>query len=129
MYTISSVLQNISRGCMIHNLNEDYLSYRIVYFVNENGKGTKYYVNTSYSELREVLENIIRDHLSLSNSVVIAQTTILKNGKCVRLQSRPYTFCLDGYFQQLVGNDSVEEEKGYEKRRYGLYTKIRKSRN
>lgn len=112
MYTIMNVLQDISRGCMVHNLNEDCFSYRIIYFVNENGIGTKHYVDTSYRELRKVLENIIRDHLSLINSVAIAQTTIKRNGKCVRLQNRSYTFSLDGYLQQIVGEKSKEYKTG-----------------
>lgn len=109
MYTISDVLRDIDRGCMVYNMVEDKFSYRIVYFTNErNGKSTKYYSDTAYDDLRETLENIIRNNLSLTNSVVVAQTTALKNGKCVFLQSRPYSFSLDGYFQKIC--DAKEKE-------------------
>lgn len=31
MFTISDILQDISRGCAVYNLNEDCFSYRIVF--------------------------------------------------------------------------------------------------
>ncbi|MDE6607018.1 MAG: hypothetical protein K2K54_04580 [Lachnospiraceae bacterium] len=103
MFTISNILEDIDRGCAANNMVENMFSYRIVYFVNENGKGEKYYIDTLYSGLRKSLENIIRSNLSLTNSVVIAETTALKNGKSVGLQSRSYSFSLDGYFRQING--------------------------
>jgi hypothetical protein len=53
--------------------------------------------------LRRSLENIIRNNLSVTNNLVIAETTVLKNGKSVCLQSRSYSFSLDGYFKQING--------------------------
>lgn len=103
MYTISNILADIDRGCAANNMVEDCFSYRIIFFVNENRKGSKQYVDTSYSGLRKALESIIRNHLSMTNSVVIAETTVLKNGKSVCLQSRSYSFSLDGYFKQISG--------------------------
>lgn len=49
------------------------------------------------------LESIIRENLSLTNCVVIADTTALKHGKCVFLQKRSYSFSSDGSFRQLSG--------------------------
>ena len=103
MYTISDIIRDIDRGCMANNMVEDRFSYRIVYFVNEGNNGSKYYIDTTYNGLRKALENIIRSNLSLINRVVIAETTVLKNGKSVCLQSRSYSFCLDGYFKQISG--------------------------
>ncbi|GFI50510.1 hypothetical protein IMSAGC020_01718 [Lachnospiraceae bacterium] len=109
MYTISDVLRDIDRGCMVYNMVEDKFSYRIVYFVNErNGESTKHYLDTTYNDLWKTLKTIIRNNLSLANSVVVAQTTALKNGKYVCLQSRPYSFSLDGYFQKIC--DAKEKE-------------------
>ena len=78
-------------------------SYRIIFFVNEGNIGSKHYINTSYDGLRRSLESIIRNRLSLTNSIVIAETTALKNGKCVCLQSRAYSFNLDEYFRKISG--------------------------
>lgn len=103
MFTISNILEDIDRGCAANNMVENMFLYRIVFFVNENGKGEKYYIDTPYSGLRKSLENIIRNHLSLTNSIVIAETTALKNGKCVCLQSRSYSFSLDEYFRKISG--------------------------
>lgn len=103
MYTISNILADIDQGCVANNMVEDRFSYRIIFFVNEGNKGSKYYIDTPYSSLRKSLESIIRKHLSLTNNVVIAETTVLKNGKCVCLQSRSYSFSLDGYFKQISG--------------------------
>lgn len=103
MYTISNIIEDIDRGCLAHNMVEDCFSYRIIFFVNENGKGTKHYTDTLYSGLRKSLEGIIRNHLSLTNSVVIAETTALKYGECVCLQSRSYVFNLDEYFKRVSG--------------------------
>lgn len=103
MYTISDIISDINRGCMANNMVEDRFSYRIVFFVNEGNNSAKYYLDTAYNGLRKSLENIIRENLSLTNCVVIAETTALKYGKCVCLQKRSYPFSLDGYFRQLSG--------------------------
>lgn len=103
MHTVSEIVADISRGCTANNLNEDRFQYRIIFFVNEGDKGSKHYTDTTYSGLHEALENIIRENLSLTNSIVIAETTVLKNGKCVRLQSRSYSFSLEEYFRQIKG--------------------------
>lgn len=103
MYTVSDIITDINRRCAANNMVEDRFSYRIVFFVNEGNKGSKHYLDTVYSGLRKSLESIIRNHLSVTNTVVIAETTALKNGKCVCLQSRSYSFSLDGYFKQISG--------------------------
>ena len=46
MFTISDILQDIDRGCLSNNMVEDRFSYRIVFFVNESGKGTKHYIDS-----------------------------------------------------------------------------------
>ena len=48
MYTISNIIADIDRGCLSNNMVEDRFSYRIVFFVNENGKGTKHYIDATY---------------------------------------------------------------------------------
>ena len=103
MYTVSDIVQDISRGCVAHNMQEDRFSYRIIFFVNEDGSSSKHYIDTPYDVLRRSLENIIRGYLSVTNNLVIAETTVLKNGKSVCLQSRSYSFSLDGYFKQING--------------------------
>jgi hypothetical protein len=111
MFTISDILADIDRGCAVNNMVEDRFSYRIVFFVNEGNKGSKYYIDTAYGNLRKSLEGIIRDNLSLTNSVVIAETTVLKNGKCVYLQSRSYSFSLEGYFRQIIKGDCKDRNR------------------
>ena len=103
MYTISNIIADINRGCLSNNMVEDRFSYRIVFFVNENGKGIKHYIDTSYDGLRKSLESIIREYLSVTNNIVVAETTALKNGKCVSLLSRSYAFSLEEYFHQIYG--------------------------
>lgn len=103
MFTISDIMADISRGCARNNLNENAFSYRIIYYTNERGVGTKHYENCSYDDLRKTLEAIVKNNLSLTNTLVIAQTTILLNGHCVCLQSRSYGFSLEEYFKQLTG--------------------------
>ena len=110
MYTISSIVEDISRGCIANNLNEEYFSYRIIFFVNENGTGIKHYIDASYDDLRKALENIIRGHLSVTNNIVIAQITTLKSGKCVSLLSRSYAFSLEEYFHQIYGRCKSDSE-------------------
>lgn len=119
MYTVSDIISDINRGCLANNMVEDRFSYRIVFFVNEGKQSAKYYMDTSYNGLRKALESIIRENLSLTNCVVIAETTVLKHGKCVFLQKRSYPFSLDGYFRQLNGEcrDSGRNEAA----RYGRY--------
>ena len=108
MYTISDIIADINRGCIANNMVEDMFRYRIIFFVNEGDHSSKYYIDTPYDGLRRSLENIIRSNLSVTNNLVIAETTVLKNGKSVCLQSRSYSFSLDGYFRQISG--------GYQKR-------------
>ena len=103
MYTVSDILTDINRGCTAHNMVEDRFRYRIIYFVNEGNNSSKYHIDTAYNGLRKSLENIIRSNLSVTNSVVITETTALKNGKCVCLQSKSYSFNLDEYFRKISG--------------------------
>lgn len=103
MYTISDIIADINRGCIANNMVEDMFRYRIIFFVNEGDHSSKYYIDTPYNGLRRSLENIIRSNLSVTNNLVIAETTVLKNGKSVCLQSKSYPFSLDGYFQQING--------------------------
>lgn len=119
MYTVSDIITDINRGCMANNMVEDRFRYRIIYFVNEGSNGSKYYIDTAYNGLRKALENIIRKNLSLTNSVIIAETTVLKGGKCVCLQKRSYSFSLDGYFRQLSGECRDSGRNGTI--RYGRY--------
>lgn len=121
MYTISDIIADIHRGCTANNMLEDCFSYRIIFFVNEGDKGTKHYMDTMYSGLRKSLENIVREHLSLTNSLVIAQTTVLKNGKCVCLQSRSYAFSLGEYFKKVSGENRCRSEQPL----YGKYAVAR----
>lgn len=119
MYTVSDIIADINRGCLANNMVEDRFSYRIVFFVNEGNSSSKYYLDTSYNGLRKALESIIRENLSLTNCVVIAETTALKHGRCVFLQKRSYSFSLDGYFKQLSGECRDSGRNG--NARYGRY--------
>ena len=119
MYTISDIIADINRGCMVNNIVEDCFSYRIIFFVNEGNKGSKHYIDTGYEGLRDALENIIRGHLSLTNSVVVAQTTVLKNGKCVCLQSRSFAFSLEEYFERI--NGGCRRDSRYRNMMYNRY--------
>jgi hypothetical protein len=112
MYTVSDIVADIGRGCIANNLNEDMFRYRIIFFVNETEKGSKHYVDAPYGGLRKALEDIIRDHLSLTNNIVIAETTVLKDGKSVCLQSRSYPFSLMGYFERISGEGREGSSKG-----------------
>lgn len=118
MYTISDVITDINRGCMCNNMVEDKFLYRIIFFVNERNKSSKHYIDTTYGNLRKSLEGIIRNHLSMTNNIVIAQTTILKNERCVYLQSKSYSFSLEEYFKRINGeyrdkgrNESIRYSK------------------
>mgnify|MGYP006906629158 CR=1 FL=1 len=103
MFTITDIVSDIERHCAVNNLNEDSFSYRIVFYTNEDGIRTKHYIDSAYDDLRKNLESIIRNNLSLTNIVMVAQTTVLKNGRCIFLQSRPYGFNLNEYFRQIYG--------------------------
>ena len=122
MYTVSDILEDIDRGCMAHNMVENMFSYRIIFYVNEGNKGTKHYADSRYADLRATLENIVRNNLSLTNNLVVAETTVLKNGRCVCLQSKSYSFSLEQYFKQISG-----DYKGYrsENIMYGRYAAMR----
>lgn len=112
MFTISDIITDINRGCAVNNMVEDCFSYRIIFFVNEGNRSSKYYSDTSYDGLRKSLENFIREHLSLTNRVVVAQTTVLKNGKCVCLQSRSFAFSLEEYFERINGECGADSRHG-----------------
>lgn len=103
MYTISDILTDINRGITANNMTEDCFSYRVVFFVRDGNGSSKHYADTMYGSLRETLENIVKENLSLTNSVVIAAVTVRKDGRSVCLQSRSYGFSLDGYFRQING--------------------------
>lgn len=120
MYTVSDILEDVDRGCAAHNMIETCFSYRIVYYINENGAGRKCYVDTTYENLRQSLKNIIRGNLSTTNSIVISVITVWKNGESVSLLNRAYGFSLDGYFRQINGEDRNGNNNGYG--RYGRYT-------
>lgn len=119
MYTVSDIVADINRGCTANNMVENKFSYRIVFLVKDGNKVSKQYINTRYYNLRRSLENIIRDHLSLTNSVVIAETTALKNGKCICLQSKSYSFSLEEYFKRISGERKVSNRN--ETIMYGRY--------
>ena len=118
MYTVSDILADIDRGCMANNMIEDMFSYRIIYFVNEGNKGTKHYIDSQYADLRKSLGSIVRNNLSLTNNLVIAETTVLKNGKCVCLQSKSYAFSLEGYFKQISGEYKGNRSENIMRGRY-----------
>lgn len=113
MYTVSDIIADIERGCTAHNMVEDRFRYRIIFFVNEGDSGSKYYLDTTYDGLRKSLENIIRSHLSVTNTIVVAETTVQKDGECVCLQSRSYSFNLDGYFKQISGECRGRRNNGH----------------
>lgn len=117
MYTVSSIVEDVDRGILANNMIENYFSYRIVYFVNENGKGTKFCVDTSYVGLRTVLENIIRENLSTTNNIVLAAITTRRNGKIVSLLSRSYPFSLSEYFQKICESKEKDNINSYYTRR------------
>lgn len=102
MFTITNIMEDISRHCAIHNMVENAFTYRIAYYVNEKNMRKKYYLDSSFENLRQTLEKVVRSSLSLTNNIVISNVTVKKNGKCVYLLSRPYKFCLDGYFRWIT---------------------------
>lgn len=122
MFTVSNILVDVDCGILANNMVETCFSYRIVYFVNENGIGRKMYVNTSYENLRRSLENIIRGNLTTTNTVVISAVTTLKDGKCVSLLSRAYGFNLSEYFRKICAEkekDNINSNYGRRKVQWG----------
>ena len=79
----------------------------------EKQKEKKYYLDSSYRDLRKSLESIIRGNLTLTNNVVIAETTVLKRGKCTCLQSRSYSFNLEEYFKRIKGECNSNRNNQY----------------
>lgn len=112
MVTISNILEDIDRGCAANNMIEDKFSYRVVFFVRDSNRSSKHYMDTAYDGLRETLESIVKDYLSLTNSVVIAAVTVRKDGQSICLQSRSYGFSLDEYFRQIGGKCSRDSRRG-----------------
>ena len=93
MYTISDILMDIDRGCL----------------------AKKFYIDSLYRDLRKSLESIIRGNLTLTNNIVIAETTVLKRGKCTCLLSKPYSFSLEEYFKRI--------KEDYSRNRNNLYSR------
>lgn len=116
MYTVTDIIEDVRKGCLVNNIVESRVIYRITFYINEGHSGRKYYVNSSYRDLRKSLENIIRDNLTLTNNIVIAGTSALKNGKCVHLQSKSYAFSLEEYFRRVKG-----EYRSSRNNTYGRY--------
>lgn len=110
MYTVSSILNDVDRGIMAHNMIENYFSYRVVYFINFENRSEKYCIDTRYDGLRETLENIIRRNLTTINTVVISAVTVRKNGESVSLLNRAYGFNLSEYFRQIC-EESMERNR------------------
>jgi len=118
MYTITNIIEDINHGCVVNNMIETYFSYRIIYYVNENGIGRKCYVDTSYENLRMSLENIIRGNLSTTNTLVISTITARKNKETISLLSRAYGFNLNDYFRQICGEkEEANLNSNYRRRR------------
>jgi hypothetical protein len=115
MHTVSDIVMDISRGCAANNMIEICFSYRIVYFVNENGKGTKFYIDTLFDGLRAALESIVKENLTATNSIVISAVTTRKAEGTVSLLSRSYGFSLNEYFQKIC----EAKEKEYIGSNYG----------
>lgn len=112
MLTVSDILQDIQRGIFANNMNENKFTYRVVFFINDGNKGTKHYIDTSYENLRRSLENIIKDNLSVTNSIVISAITVRKNKESVSLLSRSYMFSLNDYFRKLNGEYKSRDNYG-----------------
>lgn len=103
MFTISNIIEDIDRGCAVNNMVETEFSYRIIFFVREGNKSSKHYIDTAYDGLRGTLESIVKENLSLTNSIVIAAVTVRKDSQSICLQSRSYAFSLDEYFRRING--------------------------
>lgn len=110
MYTVSSILNDVDRGIVAHNMIENYFSYRVVYFINFENRSEKHYIDTRYDGLRETLENIICRNLTTTNTVVISAVTVRKNGESVSLLNRAYGFNLSEYFRQIC-EESMERNR------------------
>lgn len=117
MYTVSNIIDDVDSGIAANNMIKNYFTYRLVYFINENGKGRKSYVDTPYGNLRQSLENIIRGHLTTTNTIVIAQITVRKNGESVLLLSKAYSFSLSEYFQKICEIKEKDNINSYYVRR------------
>lgn len=117
MNTVLDVLVDINNGILAHNMVETYFSYRLVYFINENRKSEKHYIDTRYDGLRKTLENIIRGNLTTTNNIVVAQTTVRKSGETVSLLSRPYSFSLSEYFRKVCDEKTENCISDYRRRR------------
>lgn len=112
MVTISDIIADIDRGCVINNMVETEFSYRIVYFINTRNGSEKHYIDTLYDGLRAALENIIRGNLTTTNNIVIATVTTRKSGETVSLLSRSYSFSLSEYFRQINGDCGGSGRRG-----------------
>lgn len=113
MVTVSNIIEDINRGITANNLMENMFSYRIICFINFEGKSEKHYVDTQYDGLRAALENIIRKNLTVTNTVVIANATILKNRESVSLLSKAYSFSLNEYFQKICESKEKDNMNSY----------------
>lgn len=103
MYTVSDIIMDVNRHCMVNNMVEDKFSYRIVCFINAEDRSEKHYIDARYKDLRSALENVIRRNLTTTNAVVIASITVKKNREIVSLLSKAYAFSLEEYFCQIYG--------------------------
>lgn len=121
MFTVTDIVDDVNRGITANNMVENYFLYRLVYFINENGKGRKCYVDTLYENLRQSLENIIRRNLSVTNTIVISAVTVRKNGEAVSLLNRAYGFSLDGYFQMICEEKRENINSTYRRRQAQCY--------
>ncbi len=122
MFTISNIVEDVSRGCVSYNMVETCFSYRIIFYINENNTGRKCFVDTSYENLRQSLENIIRGNLSTTNTLVIAAITARKNGETISLLNRAYGFNLNDYFRKLCEeNEKDNINSNYRRRRAQWY--------
>lgn len=111
MNTVADIIKDISRGCTANNMVEDKFVYQVVFYINANGRGSQRTVDCYYRELRRVLEGIIKDNLTLTNNIVIANTVARKNGKWVQLQSKGYYFSLEEYFKLIRGDSQGKRER------------------
>lgn len=117
MVTVSDIILDLDRGILANNMVKTCFWYRIIYFVNDGNKGTKFRVDTSYDGLRKSLENIIRGHLTTTNCIVLAAITTRKNGKSVPLLSRSYSFSLGEYFQKICESKEKDNINSYYRRK------------
>lgn len=83
MLTISNIITDINRHCAIYNMAESAFTYQIVFYTNEENESKKYCVDSTYEDLRQTLENIIRENITLKNTIVIAQTIIRRDRKFI----------------------------------------------